>query len=273
MIGSASRFILKAGLLWAAILAASVATSVFIGVAGEAVPEDGPLAAGVAFLVVNGLHALVLAAIAHRAALGGWQLGLVLGGTLFFAQSFLLLIEAVYFAQSVSVPIAELAAGSIIALAAAAAVGLLATFVFNGKGRFNFELGNRVRFAYSLAGVTLLYVLAYFTAGYFIAWAAPEVRAYYADGIQIDVLNLACFQVFRGFMWALLALVIVRSLERGPLVAAVVVGLCFSVLASAQLLYPNAFIPWEVRLPHLVEIGVSNFLFGFAAALILRRPA
>lgn len=273
MTTSISKFSIRFGVIWAAILIGSTLAAMLIGLDGEAVPDDGPLSAGLAFLFVNALHALVLAAIAVRSVLSGWKLGILLGATLFLAQSFLLLIEAVYFAGSVDAPLKELFASGAISLTSAICIGVAATILWrqpNPESSFQFAPAKLVA---PVAAVALLYVVSYFTAGYFIAWAVPEVRTYYGDGLEIQLLPLVSFQVFRGMIWALLAFALVRSMKRGMVMSSLIVGAAFSVLAAAQLLYPNAFMPWNVRLPHLIEVGVSNFLFGALAGLVLQKAA
>ena len=122
-----------------------------------------------------------------------------------------------------------------------------------------------------VCAVSLLYIISYFTAGYFIAWAVPDVRTYYGEGLEIELAPLIAFQVVRGLIWALLALAIVRSMAPARVATPVIVGASFAILAGAQLLYPNSFMPWDIRLPHLIEVGISNFLFGAVAAMILQN--
>lgn len=271
MMKSTLVFFLRAGAIWITVLVASVIGAGVIGMEGQPAPEEGPLNAGHAFLFVNGLHALVLCSIATRSVLGGWKLGALLAATLFFAQSFLLVIEAIYFAGSVNAPLSELMAGGAITLIAALGVGVAAPILWRRSSEPGPSSLQLRPLAIRIAVVAFGYVVTYFTAGYFIAWAVPEVRAFYGDGLDIELLPLLAFQIFRGALWGLLALTLVRSLQRGAIVAAVIVGATFSILAAAQLLYPNPFMPWAVRLPHLIEVGISNFLFGAFAAIILRR--
>lgn len=270
MIKSTLVFSLKVLLIWVAILIASIVGALVLGLDEQPDAGHEPMGAGAAFLLVNLLHALVLSALALRATAGRWRLGLLVASTLFLAQSFLLVIEALYFADSVRVPMDQLVRGSAVSLFAAIAVGAVVALLWKGEASEARPAVQVRTLIIPVFGVALLYVVAYFTAGYFIAWAVPEVRAYYGDGLEIELLSLLGFQVFRGLIWAMLALAIVRSLKPGVIGASLVVGACFSVLASAQLLYPNAFMPWEVRLPHLVEVSISNFLFGAIAAMILR---
>ena len=46
----------------------------------------------------------------------------------------------------------------------------------------------------------------------------------------------------------------------------------FAVLTASPLLYPNAYMPWGVRLGHLMEIGTSEAAWGALAAWILVAP-
>jgi hypothetical protein len=41
------------------------------------------------------------------------------------------------------------------------------------------------------------------------------------------------------------------------------------VLVAAPLLYPNPYMPWPVRRMHLLEVGLSNALFGAFAGWTL----
>ena len=264
-------FVLKAGIIWGVILMVSALCGMLLGLGGPAAPDEGPFNAGQAFLLVNMLHALVLATIAMRTTLGGWRLGLLLGATLFLAQSFLLLIEALYFSGSVNVPMHEILAGGLISFVSAFGIGLVAALFWRRPGEAGPAGFQARQFLLPVMGVAALYVLSYFLAGFFIAWAVPDVRAYYGDGVDIELLPLLAFQLFRGSIWALLALAIVHSLKPGPVATALTVGMTFSVLAAAQLLYPNPFMPWAVRLPHLIEVTFSNFLFGAIAGIILQR--
>lgn len=274
MLKSIATFALKTLALWGVILVTSMLTALVLGLDSQATATDsGPLNDGQSFLVVNALHALILAFMASRARTGGWPLGVLLGTTLFFAQSFLLVIEAWFFAHSVNAPLDMLLGGSIVTLVAALAVGLVAPRLWVRPRVDMVARASAIKLVAAVASVSLLYVVAYLTAGFFIAWAVPEVRAYYGDGLDIELGPLLGFQILRGAIWALLALLIMRSLSGHAFSCALTVGAAFAILASAQLLYPNAFMPWEVRFPHLVEVTSSNFIFGTLAGLVLNALA
>jgi hypothetical protein len=117
--------------------------------------------------------------------------------------------------------------------------------------------------------VTVAYVFVYALAGYWIIWQSETARAFYQNGIHISLAPLIAFQLFRGALWALLVLWIVRGQRASRAACAVLTGLTFVVLTAAQLLYPNPFMPWAVRELHLLELASSSLLFGAFAGWLL----
>lgn len=118
-----------------------------------------------------------------------------------------------------------------------------------------------------LLGVILAYMGLYMAAGLL---AYPHVQAFYADKVMPSFDRLLLLQAVRALIFAVAALPLLRLSPRyGP----VVLGLAFSVIGGiAPLLQDNPFMPPHIRSIHLVEVGISNFLFGVAVALLL-RPA
>jgi hypothetical protein len=119
----------------------------------------------------------------------------------------------------------------------------------------------------------LAYVAVYFTFGYYVAWRSPAVTAYYRGSdpgsfwAQIgNVLRetpwLPAAQVLRGLVWTALALLVMRVTRASVLEKALATGALFAVVMNAGLLLPNPYMPFEVRMVHLVETASSNFLYG-----------
>lgn len=262
--------IFKAVGLWIAIIAGSILAAGVVDLSGGGGGTDGPLTGEQAFLVVNGLHAIVISILAANAIVRGWRLALLITTTLYAAQSFLLFMEAVYFIDSIDISLRTLIQGSLHALLVSVAAGLACGLLWRAApaeatARFDVK-----RLLVRIALVAAVYIVCYFLAGFFIAWSVPAVQEYYSFGQKIELLPLLSFQVLRGSLWALLAFYMVRSMRGSAFTKAVIVGAVFSVLAIAQLLYPNPFMPWGVRLPHMVEVAISNFVFGVVAGLILQ---
>jgi len=135
---------------------------------------------------------------------------------------------------------------------------------------------------WKLSVIAVVYVVLYFTFGYFVAWQNPAVREYYGGvdngflsqmgSVLRDTPWLVPFQIFRALCWVAIAVPVVRMLKGGWLEAALTLALLFSVLMNAQLLLPNPYMPETVRMSHLVETASSNFIFGMVTGwLLLRR--
>ena len=136
--------------------------------------------------------------------------------------------------------------------------------------------------AWKLAVVAVVYVALYFTFGYYVAWQSPAVRDYYGGidpgsyfGQLRSVLDerpwLPALQVLRAMMWTALALPVIRMMKGAWWEAGLAVALLFSVVANAQLLLPNPYMPAAVRMAHLVETASSNFIFGWFVVWLLHR--
>jgi hypothetical protein len=269
MITSIFSFILRYLVIWITILVASVVGAMVLGLNGEGAGSDGPFTGGPAFLIVNGLHSLVLTTLAVRSSLRGRKLAVLIWVIFFFVQCFLLLMEAAYFIDSLDLTFGFLIKTASQAFFVAICTGIAAGLLWRKSVEMNHE-PVATKLPWRIGSITILYIFLYFLAGFFIAWSDPSVQEYYSFGENIALVPLFLFQILRGTLWAFLALYMVRSL-RGPMMArAVVIGFAFSVLATAQLLYPNDFMPWSVRLPHMVEVTISNFVFGVLAGLILQ---
>jgi len=122
------------------------------------------------------------------------------------------------------------------------------------------------RFALS----TLSYVFFYFAAG-MMAW--PFLKSFYEGRAMPVVHHVALIQIFRGAALSLLVWLIARNEPAGRGRAALSAGLTLSIIGGvAPLMVPNnPYLPDAVRHVHLVEVGVSNFLFGALAAWLMRE--
>jgi hypothetical protein len=179
----------------------------------------------------------------------------------------MLQIETVAFMSDVGMALPDVGKLLVISALHAGTVALLAGWLFAGgsQGPASAPRG----LAWRLAAATIAYVLCYFAAGHFIAWADEAVRAYYDQGEQIDRRMVLLLQFFRGLLWSLLALFLALRL-RGPQWArAAALAAIFAILGSVTLLYPNTYMPAEVATVHLVELAVSQAVWAALAGLLL----
>ena len=125
------------------------------------------------------------------------------------------------------------------------------------------------------------YVALYLLFGYYVAWKQPAVQAYYGGTdpgsffAQLTALGrgqpwLFAVQLLRGALWIGFAYPLIRFQDVSRSRALLACGFLFSVW-SLQLLLPNPFMPHEVRMIHLREILISNFLFGALASWLFSR--
>jgi hypothetical protein len=119
------------------------------------------------------------------------------------------------------------------------------------------------------AGV-VAYIVAYVTAGLAIyPWIADAYVGRPMPTFPVMVL----MQVFRGLGFLAVAWAIVRLTEGTRWQVALRVGVTLSIVGGiAPLIVPNALLPNVVRYAHIVEVGISNFLFGLFAGWLLAPP-
>lgn len=136
--------------------------------------------------------------------------------------------------------------------------------------------------ARKLTIIAIIYLILYFTFGYFIAWRNPAVREYYGgidaggffahmNTVLTDTPWLIPFQVLRAMLWTAIALPVIRMMKGRRHETALALGLLFGVLMNAQLLLPNPYMPEAVRMTHLIETASSNFLFGLFIGWLLTQ--
>jgi hypothetical protein len=125
----------------------------------------------------------------------------------------------------------------------------------------------------------VIWPAVYFLAGYFIAWQFPDIRQYYSGSAEMESLfammkanvvsGLYFFQIFRGVLWVLIAILVITSTTGSWLRKGLIIGLLLSFLGCSQLLLPNPIMPEMVRLGHLLETSTSNFIWGFILSWFL----
>jgi hypothetical protein len=262
------KYARKGALLWIVLLVGqTVGGLIFFRNVG-AIAEDGPVGGGGALLITSLIDAAILTLLAIRSRLRGPALGATLASLLFGVQIVQSLVETLIFNRDVHMPARMFAAtalcGLVRDLIAAGGIALL----WRGRSEPAPALSG---LGWKMPAIAALYVVCYFTAGQFIAWQSPAVRAYYPHAAQIHPV-LVIEQFGRGLGWAALAWLLLRG-ARGPSwPIASLGGLAFSGLMIPLLLFPNPYMPWAVRSVHMVEVGVSNLVFGMLAIWLLALP-
>jgi hypothetical protein len=250
--------------------------------------SSGQAAAAGALLTACFLNTLVVTHVILRSRWAGWRLMAALAFVLYGVMTFMPQIESAVFLTGL--PAGMLPRLFLMGALVAVPFSVLAVVIL-GKGRSgppdaagNPRLAMPIReWAWRLAAIAVIYVVLYFTFGYFIAWRDPVVRAYYRgtdEGtffahfrtVLRDTPWLVPFQLLRALLWAGFAMPVVRMMRGQRLETALAIALLFSVVMNSQLLLPNPFMPEPVRMTHLVETASSNFIFGAIVGWLLTQP-
>jgi hypothetical protein len=215
-----------------------------------------------------GMIAAVLALAARVVTGSGRRLIVALVILAFGVGSINSLIEAVVFDV---MPLAEVPP-AIVRQLVLALVMSFAVIVILGKWGENNLYSSVPQFRpVRLAAAALGYLVLYLAAG---ALVFPFVKDFYATKALPTLSILIPLQLFRGFLYVLYAW---PWLRLGPRHVGWVLGLVYAVLGGVAplLVDGNPYLPREVRMPHLVEVGVSNFVFGILVGWLVgrhRRP-
>jgi hypothetical protein len=261
----------------------SVVSAVVFSASVQADPEQANALGGLFALSI--LNTALLTFLIRRSRWCGWKLTVAIFVVLFGTATFMSQIETAFFVTRLPSGILPriFLTGAIIA----AIFSPLAVLIL-GKRRQSASDTTDVswlqmspgEWAWKQTLIIVLYLIIYFTFGYFIAWKSAAVRAYYGGSEppgflphMLETLRdnpwLFGLQSVRAVLWTALAVVIIRMLKGGWLEAALAVGLSFAILMNTQLLIPNPYMPYEVRMVHLLEIVTSNFLFGYLLVWLL----
>jgi gamma-glutamyltranspeptidase len=133
---------------------------------------------------------------------------------------------------------------------------------------------------------TLLSALAYptlfFLAGYYIAFANEEVRAFYGGiyrdsfleqvrAVLRDTPQLLPFETLRGALWVAMAVAVLWTTRGRTWVGGLWVVLLFTLVQNDVHLLPNPLMPPTVQAFHFVETVSSNAVFALLIIGLMSR--
>ena len=254
--------------------------------------EPGMVSPEVGLLLMGVFNALLIIALIEGSRYRGWKLAFGLAFAYYGAVTFIMQIETWYFLTAVTVSEELLPRLFIMGLPVPFLLIPLAV-LFLGKARADHEPAVSLEPVKPLKEwvlkpvlIAAAYIILYWTAGYFIAWQNPELRAFYGspgDALPFwqHTLNtlrnepvLFPFQALRGLLWALFALPVIYGSKWSRLSTALLVGFFFSVPQNIGHVLANPLMPLaSIRLSHLIETAISTFIFGvIVACLLYRKP-
>ncbi len=248
-----------------------------VGLGESSQPVD-QMSAAVALLLVSALHAAILSYLVLRAHWTGWRLVAAVFIVYYGTMTFLSQIETVIFLRYlVDIIPAEMipklfAQGFIIAVVFAPLAVLILGKMREAKPPG--KLVQRLDASWQewiarllLIGIVYLAIYISFGALVFRPLAGQAFDKYYAN-LQMPAWIFP-FQIVRGMVWGLLALLIARMVGGSRRETELAVALSFSILMGSLLLIPSGIMPDEIRSAHFIEVTSSNFVFGWIAAWLL----
>jgi hypothetical protein len=275
------------------VIALTVILAICVAVGGGAVglqadsqsPEQGG-ATALLLLAVCFLQVVVLTHLIIRSRWAGWRLVATVLLVFYGVMTFMPQIESAVFLNRL--PPGTLPRLFLMGALVAAPFSVLAVLILGKRKAGTVDPGPDPRvlmpaseWAWKLAVIALVYLILYFTFGYFIAWKDPAVPQYYGGtdpgsffaqmrAVMRDMPSLIPFQILRAMLWVALALPVIRMLKGQWPETAIALGSLFAVM-TAPLLLPNPYMPEEVRMAHLRETASSNFLFGMFIGWLLTQ--
>jgi len=244
-------------------------------------------AALVALLISSFMEVLILSYIIVRSRWAGWKLIIAVFMAFYGSMTFIPQIESLIYLPGKLPPdlIPKLyLMGVITTLMFSPVAVLILGRMKNGMYAANEpsrSLFTKNEWIVKLSMLVIVYLVLYYSFGYFVAWKNPAVREYYGGSdpgnffAQLaSIWNatpwMYALQGARALLWILLVLPMVRSLKGGSWEIAFVTAAFFAVW-SLQLLAPNPYMPQEVANIHMIETLSSNFLFGWILGWLLSR--
>lgn len=215
-------------------------------------------------LLAWGMMTLALALAARSVRVSGHSLKIALPTLAFGVGSINPLIEAVVFGV---MPIADVPTAMAVNLVVFSGLSLAAIAAL-GKWHPSTQVFSAPRLTLlRLVAAAACYTLLYLAAGMAVF---PFVKDFYATKTLPAISTLVGLQLVRGLLYVLYAW---PWLRLGPRNAGLILGAVYAVLGGVAPLIvdDNTYMPYNVRMAHLVEVGISNFVFGLVVGKLFDR--
>lgn len=249
--------------------------------------EPGPVPMMAGLFIICASTVLVILGIIHSSCWHGWKLILSLSVAFYLVMTLVTQLEAWYFLLGLTVS-SELMTRLFLQGIPTAFLFIPVAVLVMGRLRATETEAHTIvpmplrEWLWKLAVLYVVYLVLYYTAGHFIAWQNPDVRAFYGEPgparpffqQMLHVFTndpwLTPYQFLRTLIWVAGAYIIIRG-SRLPLwQTAILVGLLLSVPQNIGHIMPNSLIPSNsVRMSHLIETASSTFVFGIVVTWLL----
>jgi hypothetical protein len=251
--------------------------------------EPGPVPQMMGVVIVFTATVFVIMLMIHSSRWHGWKLVISMSVAYYLVMTLVTQLEAWYFLLGITIE-PELMLRLFLQGVPVAFLFLPVAILVMGRLRApvnaspNLEIApmSLTEWLWKLGVIYIAYLVLYYTAGYFIAWQNPDVRAFYGSpGDALPFFQqmthiirsdpwLTPYQLLRTLIWTAGALFILRGSRLSLWQTALVVGLALSIPQNIGHILPNSLIPLNsVRISHLIETASSTFIFGVIVTWLL----
>ncbi len=146
-----------------------------------------------------------------------------------------------------------------------------------GKWKSDEELTNKTtkkRFVFGwiwrIIAADLLYFIIAGVAGIILFVSIPGIEEFYKDKLPPMSTMLTVQFFFRVPLLILISIIVMRGLQLSTVKKSIITGLTLSILLGiAPLIRPSEIIPDNIRYGHVIEAGISLFLYGLVLGFLL----
>lgn len=251
--------------------------------------EPGMVDGMVGLLILSIINTFLIVSLIVSSRWHGWRLAMILALTYYGSFTFITQIESWYFLAGITVSPELLAALFLMGLPVPFLFIPMAVIICGRWKRVKMDNKNTnlvmplKQFMLKIMLISVIYVVIYWCAGYFIAWQNPVLREFYGSPGKItpfwthtyntfrETPGLIVLQLFRGILFAVIAIPIIRGSNVNTWLTAFLVGLLLGVPHLVHIL-SNPLIPLaSVRFSHMIETASSTVLFGLIIVWLLHR--
>jgi len=248
---------------------------------------SGFLSTPMAFLFNAVVNAVILVWAARRSSFRGLTMVGQLFVLSFGAQVFMTQIETGYFMSAFPLLHNNFQIYNLVfrGLITSVLLSVLVTWIVGGfskktrsESNFNVTTYNAVKQG---AWLSVVYIILYMLAGYFIAWQVKELRLFYGGPAELNGFfeqwgltamakpEFPAFQYFRGTLWMLCLVPLFMGFSGKRVELIVLSALALALLPTAQLAFANPLMPAAVSLGHFWEVSISTGIFGVLCAWLV----
>lgn len=245
---------------------------------------SGFLSTPMAFLFNAVVNTVILVWAARRSSFHGLTMVGQLFVLSFGAQVFMTQIETGYFMSAFPLLHNNFQIYNLVfrGLITSVLLSVLVTWIVGGFSKKTRPESNFTVTTYNAvkqgAWLSVVYIILYMLAGYFIAWQVKELRLFYGGPAELNGFfeqwgltamakpEFPAFQYFRGTLWMLCLVPLFMGFSGKRVELIVLSALALALLPTAQLAFANPLMPAAVSLGHFWEVSISTGIFGALCA-------